>query len=183
MRLYRWYQVNITYTRSQWSCHVYASTWSFNLMLLGVKSGLFFFRSACNPYHQSSPPFQPVRNIESTSVVRVLNCIRLLSEVTSGENSISCVNCSVHSSWLLLDTAVCTDLAKFKLALDVPVHTIWSACANFAFDSVYHKLDIFFTFFFFCKVSANYCISNRPSKITKDVSVLVTRYNHLECVV
>ena len=35
----------------------------------------------------------------------------------------------------------CTDHAKSKLALDVPVYTIWSACVNFAFDSVYHKLD------------------------------------------
>ena len=52
-------------------------------------------------------------------------------------------------------TAFCTDLAKPKLALDVPVYTISSACVNFAFDSVYHKLDLSEPpFYYFCKVNA-----------------------------
>ena len=57
-----------------------------------------------------------------------------------------------------LCTALCTDLAKSKLALDMPVYTTWSACVNFAFDSVYHKLDLSAGLFhYFCKVSANCC--------------------------
>ena len=41
-----------------------------------------------------------------------------------------------------------TDLEKSKWALDVSVYTIWSACVKFAFDLVYHKLNLFGLLFF-----------------------------------
>ena len=41
-----------------------------------------------------------------------------------------CVTISVKCKLHCLCTAVCTDLAKSKLALNVPLYTIWSACVN-----------------------------------------------------
>ena len=65
-------------------------------------------------------------------------------------------------------------LQKSMLALDVPVYTIWSACVNSAFDSVYHKLDLSGDLVhFFCKLSAKYCIDLRHTQTYSYPLVLV----------
>ena len=66
-------------------------------------------------------------------------------------------------------TAVCTDIAKSKPALDVHivlVYTICNTCVNSDFDLVCHKLDFLHYFcIVFCKLSANSCICRQPEYI------------------